>query len=150
MTSIGFGDITPLTKIEKAVSLFVMIIGASTYGSLFGAFVVIIDDLQAESKEKKEVIEALKQWIEVRKINKELKNRLLHYEMTLFNHHRDIKKFDVLDDLPLSLLKEVTMAYWEDLVHKVKLFELANSEFILDVVCHLKPNIYMPQDLICI
>jgi hyperpolarization activated cyclic nucleotide-gated potassium channel 2 len=45
MTSIGFGDIIPLTKIEKAVSLFVMIIGASTYGSLFGAFVVIIDEM---------------------------------------------------------------------------------------------------------
>jgi hypothetical protein len=79
MTSIGFGDITPLTKIEKAVSLFVMIIGASTYGSIFGAFVVIIDNLHEESKKRKEGLETLKRWIEVRKINKELKHRLLAY-----------------------------------------------------------------------
>jgi hypothetical protein len=85
MTSIGFGDITPLTKIEKAVSLFVMIIGASTYGSLFGAFVVIIDDLNEEKKEKQETLETLKRWIGVRKINKELKNRLINYTNTLAN-----------------------------------------------------------------
>jgi hypothetical protein len=48
MTSIGFGDITPITHIEKIFSLFVMILGASTYGSMFGSFVVIIDDLNAE------------------------------------------------------------------------------------------------------
>ena len=45
MTSIGFGDIIPLTNMEKIAALLVMIIGASTYGALFGSFVKIIDDL---------------------------------------------------------------------------------------------------------
>mgnify|MGYP002176941049 CR=1 FL=1 len=85
MTSIGFGDIIPITKIEKAVSLFVMIIGASTYGSLFGAFVVIIDDLNAEKKEKQEALESLTRWIEVRHINNELKNRLINYQLIMTN-----------------------------------------------------------------
>jgi hypothetical protein len=79
MTSIGFGDITPLTNTEKSVSLLVMIIGASTYGSLFGAFVVIIDELNAEKKEKEQAMETLKRWIEVRKINRGLKHRLINY-----------------------------------------------------------------------
>jgi hypothetical protein len=74
----------------------------------------------------------------------------LNYKTTLLNHHKEVKKFDVLSILPGSLLKEVAMTFWEDLVHKVKLFELANHDFVLDIVCKLQPNIYMQDDLICI
>jgi hypothetical protein len=51
MTSIGYGDIIPLTDAEKIFSLLIMIVGATTYASIFGAFVVIIDDLNAEDRE---------------------------------------------------------------------------------------------------
>ena len=44
MTSIGFGDMVPGTYIEKILALFVMILGASIYGDLFGRFVAIIDE----------------------------------------------------------------------------------------------------------
>ena len=57
MTSIGFGDILPLTNTEKLVALLVMIIGASTYGSLFGSFVAIIDDLKQEERENRQKLE---------------------------------------------------------------------------------------------
>lgn len=62
MTSIGFGDMTPLTDVEKITSLIVMIIGASTYAGIFGAFVVIIDNLQAEDRSKSQKIEEVRHW----------------------------------------------------------------------------------------
>ena len=43
MTSIGFGDMIPRTFREKLSALFVMILGASVYGDLFGTFVAIIE-----------------------------------------------------------------------------------------------------------
>jgi hypothetical protein len=48
MTGIGYGDIVPITNIEKLFSLLIMIVGATTYAGLFGAFVVIIEDLNKE------------------------------------------------------------------------------------------------------
>ena len=51
MTSIGYGDVIPLTDAEKLVSLLIMIIGATTYASLFGTFVNIIDELNSEERE---------------------------------------------------------------------------------------------------
>ena len=50
MTSIGYGDITPLTKVEKMFSLLVMIIGATTYASLFGSLVFILDKLNEQER----------------------------------------------------------------------------------------------------
>ena len=57
MTSIGYGDIYPETHLERFLSVFVMILGATTYGSLFGTFVVILDELSAEKRENKEMLE---------------------------------------------------------------------------------------------
>jgi hypothetical protein len=50
MTSIGYGDIYPKTDIERAFSLLVMILGATTYASLFGTFVVILDKLNENER----------------------------------------------------------------------------------------------------
>ena len=83
MTSIAYGDIVPLTKIEFIVCIFVMILGASTYGSIFGTFVVIIDDMNSERKEREETLETLKRWIEVRNLSKELRIKLINYIMRM-------------------------------------------------------------------
>jgi hyperpolarization activated cyclic nucleotide-gated potassium channel 2 len=57
MTSIGYGDIYPETDIERFISMFVMILGATMYGGLFGTFVVILDELSAEKRENRELLE---------------------------------------------------------------------------------------------
>jgi hypothetical protein len=40
--------------------MFVMILGATTYGSLFGTFVVLLDELGAEHRENRELQEQAK------------------------------------------------------------------------------------------
>lgn len=57
MTSIGFGDIVPLTDVEKGMALFVMILGASAYGGLFGTFVALIDSVYEHNRETNTKIE---------------------------------------------------------------------------------------------
>ena len=51
MTSIGYGDILPLTDYEKIVALFVMILGASVYGEIFGKFAASIKEFNKDSDE---------------------------------------------------------------------------------------------------
>ena len=79
MTSIGFGDMTPMTDVEKIISLIVMIIGASTYAGIFGAFVVIIDNIQAEEREKQQNIEEVRHWCQTRKLPSSYRKRMIHY-----------------------------------------------------------------------
>ena len=52
MTSIAYGDVIPLAKIEFLVCIAVMILGASTYGAVFGSFVAIINEANEEKNEK--------------------------------------------------------------------------------------------------
>ena len=56
MTSVGYGDIIPNTDVEKAFALLVMIVGATTYAGLFGAFAVIVHSLNAKELENRELL----------------------------------------------------------------------------------------------
>jgi NADH dehydrogenase/NADH:ubiquinone oxidoreductase subunit G len=103
MTSIGFGDITPLTDGEKGLSLFVMIIGASTYAGLFGTFVNIIDGLNAQKRELKGKVDQAKQWIRVRNLSDEIKTRLIAYYTIIEDKFSHIQKYSKIKRLSLSL-----------------------------------------------
>jgi hypothetical protein len=62
MTSIGYGDIYPLTDVERAFSLLIMIVGATTYGALFGTLAVIIDSMTEVERENRTLLSTTKQW----------------------------------------------------------------------------------------
>ena len=51
MTSIGYGDIFPMTNVERAMSLIVMICGATMYAGLFGTLEVLIDNIRYHERE---------------------------------------------------------------------------------------------------
>ena len=57
MTSNSYGDIIPLQIEEKVFSTFIMILGATVMGNLFGTFAAIIEEinyLKIENRKKKE------------------------------------------------------------------------------------------------
>ena len=45
MSSNSFGNIVPQTSAERVASIFIMIIGASVMGNLFGFFAAIIEEM---------------------------------------------------------------------------------------------------------
>jgi hypothetical protein len=148
MTSIGFGDIIPLTDVEKLFAVIIMIVGASTYGGIFGAFVVIIDDLKAEERELRSKLEETKQWVQLRHIRDALRARIYSYFATISQSYNYIQKYDLINSLPLSLKTELSMHFHEDLIQNVKLFELGDASFILSMVRSLKPKVYMAEDYV--
>jgi hyperpolarization activated cyclic nucleotide-gated potassium channel 2 len=79
MTSIGYGDIFPQTHVERAFALIVMIIGATTYASLFGTFVVILDSLNEDQRKNFQLLEQTKSWAKLRGITEDKIGRISHF-----------------------------------------------------------------------
>jgi hypothetical protein len=72
-------------------------------------------------------------------------NEYLSVVSTKYNY---LKKFDMINALPLSLKTEISMHFYEGLVQKVWLFELGDPSFILSILRHLRPAIFMFKDFI--
>lgn len=109
MTSIGYGDIYPLTNAERFTSLFVMIIGATTYASLFGTFVVIIDGINSESRENNMLLDKTLRWAKLRNLSERQLKKITHYYTFGRTTSGYIKSFKMLNNFPMQLKTEITM-----------------------------------------
>lgn len=148
MAGVGFGDIVPHTDLERFVTIVFMVIGASFYAEIFGQMVLVMHTIQQQSSEDTFNRQQALQWARERKLGTKIVERIQTYYSLVRIHYRHISNSAFLNQLPLSLRTEISMFLHEDLIQKVKLFELGDPSFILAVVRHLMPRIYMQEDFI--
>ena len=148
MAGVGFGDIVPHTDLERFVTIVLFVAGASFYAEIFGQMVLVMHTIQHQSSEDSFNRQQALQWARERKLGTKIVDRLQTYYSLVRIHYRHISNSAFLSQLPLSLRTEISMFLHEDLIQQVKLFELGDPSFILAVVRHLMPRIYMQEDVI--
>ena len=148
LTSIGFGDLLPATYSEKVMSILVMVIGASVYGAIFGSIVAILEELNYKEVETQQKLEAAKQWSKLRKLDQPLKSRVLTYYTIVRNKFSHLLECEFIEELPLSLRTEISLFMHKEMIPKVKLFELGDPAFMMGIVRHLRPKLFMAGDYI--
>ncbi|KAF0714357.1 hypothetical protein AaE_011592 [Aphanomyces astaci] len=70
MTTVGYGDITPKTKTELIIAMFVMIIGVSMFGYVIGNITSLVDNINASGRMQSQHITTLKEYVIVRNLPK--------------------------------------------------------------------------------
>ena len=148
MTGIGYGDIVPHTDLERFITIVVMLAGASFYAEIFGQMVLAMHTIQSQTVENTFNMQKATQWAKERRLGPAIMGRLHNYYSLVRQHYRHISNSAFLSQLPLSLRTEISMFLQEDLIQKVKIFELGDPSFILAIVRHLNPKIYMSEDYI--
>jgi hypothetical protein len=148
MTSIGYGDILPITNVEKLASLFIMIVGATTYAGLFGTFVVVIDGYYHEIRENQQLLEKTVRWAKLRNLSEANMAKILHYYNFARKTAGHINRYETFNNFPMSLKTEISMFIYEDLINNMTLFEVGDSSFIMGLVRYMKPRLYMKGDYV--
>jgi CRP-like cAMP-binding protein len=148
LCSAVMSDILPLNISERILSVFFMIIGGSVFGAVFGKIVTIMEKKSLRKVEKNQKLNTAKNWITMRKISSELKLRVLNYYNYASEKFGDVIQYEFLDELPLSLRTEISLYLHRDLIPKVKIFEFGDPGFMMGIVRHLKPKLYIAGDYI--
>jgi voltage-gated potassium channel len=148
MAGVGFGDIVPHTDLERFITIVFIVVGSSFYAEIFGQMVLAMHTIHQQSSEDSFNRQQALQWARERKLGTKIVERLQNYYTLVRIHYRHISNSAFLNQLPLSLRTEISMFLYEDLIQKVKLFELGDPSFILAVVRHLVPRIYMQEDFV--
>ena len=136
------------TLYEIGVCIFVMFIGAITYAYIFGRIVAILEKENLHQGSNRERLEMATAWSKQRNLTPELNRRLeIYYKIAREKFSTQIN-YKFIDDLPLSLKTEVSLFMFNDLVSKIKLFELGDPAFMMALIRYLKPRLYMIGDYI--
>eukprot|EP00931_Biecheleriopsis_adriatica_P082730 TRINITY_DN5617_c0_g2_i2.p1 TRINITY_DN5617_c0_g2~~TRINITY_DN5617_c0_g2_i2.p1 ORF type:complete len:752 (+),score=108.75 TRINITY_DN5617_c0_g2_i2:38-2293(+) len=92
LTTVGYGDVTPVSDGGRAFAMVAMAAGGAFYGYILGSITSVVSDLDVESRGYNERMEHLEAWLARHELPTVLNRRLRHH----FKKHLRVK--GVVDD----------------------------------------------------
>lgn len=148
LTTIGYGDRTPVGSVQTIFVTVIMLLGAAIYGFIIGNIANIIANIDVAKSQFRERVETVDTFLKYRNIPGDLQKRIHDYYDYLWESRRGYEESRLLEDLPQSLKTQVSFFLNQDIIEKVPLFKNATREFIRDIILNLKPVIYTPGDAV--
>jgi voltage-gated potassium channel len=148
LTTIGYGDITPVTNLQTIYVIIIEILGAGMYGFIIGNIANLIANIDIAKAQYKEKLEKINTFMKYRNLPAALQTRINEYYSYLWESRRGYDESSVLNDLPVSLQTQVSLYINKDIIAKVPIFKGATEAFIKEIILNLEPVVFTPGDTI--
>ncbi len=148
ITTVGYGDIVPVTLDQKVYAIFVMMLGVGIYAYLIGNIASLISSLDPVRANYMQQRERLGAFMQYRALPIPLRHRIQRYFDYVWDERLVSDESEVMQSLPPSLRDEVALFLKRDLIKNVPLFQSASDAFVRDVALNLKPFVALPGDFV--
>ncbi|EKJ85153.1 cyclic nucleotide-binding domain-containing protein [Leptospira meyeri] len=148
LTTIGYGDITPVTNSQTIYTMGVMILGVGIYGYVIGNIATLLSNLDISRVTFQEKLNTIDSFIKYKKLPPNLANRIRSYYVNLWENKHGIDETEIWNQLPSGIKIDVSMFLHNHLISVVPFFKNAPEELKREVVLELKPSFYMKGDVI--
>ena len=146
LTTVGYGDLTPETSLQKLYAIGVMLLGVGLYAFLIGNIASLVSNLDPLRVAHLEQRERLDAFVRYRALPLDLRRRIQSYHDYLWEQRLVVDEDAVLDQLPPSLRQAVALHLRRDLVEGVPLFQSAPDEFRREVALQMHSFVALPGD----
>ena len=149
MTSVGYGDIVPLTNIERYFTIFVQLLGAICTAVIFGnvgAALISHENALAKNSER---VQTINEILDFHDLPDDLLGRIKENINYMLIKHRGLDSSQMLNDLPGNLRTDLLAFSMGKDIQESHLFKKCKSQgFLRTIVSHIKPEAYCPDDVI--
>lgn len=143
LTTVGYGDIAPVTKAERMFCLVVMLFGVFMYSYTIGSLISIMASANERKNKLQKSLKALEELNKTITINKVLLGkvkRALRYESAKSTHHNQ----RLFSELPSNLSAELLLLLNQHLVQGLVFFHHRSPAFSARLIQSLRP-LYVPK-----
>ena len=149
VTTVGYGDLSCVTPIEKIFGLFMEIVGIIAYSfalSSISNYVKEKSDKSEEFFQKCQILEDIK--INYPNFSDDLYKRIYRYlKADVFDDKKDNKL--ILNSLPISLKNDLVYNMYKPIIDNFFFFKNFNNiDFIVSVILSFKPIIALRNDVL--
>ncbi|XP_061520442.1 potassium voltage-gated channel subfamily H member 8 [Phycodurus eques] len=145
LTSVGFGNVSANTDVEKIFSICVMLIGALMHALVFGNVTAIIQRMYSRWSQYHTRTKDLKDFIRVHHLPRSLKQRMLEYFQTTWSVNNGIDCNELLKDFPDELRSDITMHLNKEIL-ELSLFASASRGCLRSLSLHIKTTFCAPGE----
>lgn len=148
LTTIGETP-TPERDIEFLFVVVDFLIGVLIFATIVGNVGSMITNMNAARAEFQSKMDGVKQYMEFRKVTKELEQRVIKWFDYLWTNKKSLNEEEVLCSLPDKLKAEIAIHVHLDTLKRVALFQDCEPGLLVELVLKLKLQVFSPGDYIC-
>lgn len=149
LTTIGYGETTPVTNTQRIFALCVMLCGVAVYGYVIGNVASMLAKRDPAKAQYFENLDQLNAFIKYRRLPAETRRRIQDYYTHVWQERLGFDESQFLETLPSGLRREVEMHLKQQVLRRIPIFSSLPTEFVDAVALSLKPDIYVPGEFIC-
>lgn len=147
LSTVGFGDIVPLTQTEMIYTCIVMLIGAILYAVVVGNVMLVLANLNAPSQRHTEEIMKLVMYMRYRKFPSNLMKKVIDFTEAEWKRMRGYNEREIMAHLPESLQTEIARHLHAKMLSSVSFFKDSHSGFINAVVLAFHTAMLLPNTI---
>ena len=150
MTTVGYGDISSVTRSERVIACFGMLVGGFVFSAVIGTIGDVVAKRDLSKKAHAQKMEAVAAFIHDNQLPQE------HYkEMLGFFRKQRVVGYDrraLLNDMPFWLRKKILYHAYAEVIEKTPLFDVDDGTdaavFITELCSRLRPVSYPSGQMI--
>ncbi|KAI0980017.1 hypothetical protein GJ496_005538 [Pomphorhynchus laevis] len=148
LTSVGFGNVSPNTNLEKIFTIIVMLVGSLMYASIFGNVSAIIQRLYSGTARYHTQMLRVKEFIRFHNIPNPLKQRLEEYFQHAWSFTNGIDMNLVLKGFPDCLQADICIHLNKTLLQKYAAFKEMSDGCLRMLAIKFKTTHLPPGDIL--
>ncbi|KAG7464918.1 hypothetical protein MATL_G00170710 [Megalops atlanticus] len=139
----------PVRDEEYLFVVFDFLVGVLIFATIVGNVGSMISNMNATRAEFQARIDAIKHYMQFRKVSKELEARVIKWFDYLWTNKKAVDEQEVLKNLPNKLRAEIAINVHLETLKKVRIFQDCEAGLLVELVLKLRPQVFSPGDYIC-
>ena len=139
LTTVGYGDITPLTNTEKFFTMILMVFGVGYYSFVIGSLSSSIKNSDQTALAIKTKYQGFKEFSKIIQLSPDIVSRVKHFiKLNLYKTYTENNHIEViLKDLPSNLREDLMTFMNSDIVNKFDYFKEKPKNFVNGLINHM-------------
>lgn len=139
----------PVRDVEYLFVVADFLIGVLIFATIVGNVGAMISNMNASRAEFQAKIDSIKQYMQFRKVTKDLEARVVKWFDYLWTEQKTCDEKEVLKNLPDKLKAEIAINVHLETLRKVRIFQDCEAGLLVELVLKLQPQVFSPGDYIC-
>lgn len=146
LATVGYGETTPTTNLQRVFAIGVMLTGVAVYGYVIGNVAGMLARRDPAKTQYFENIDRLNNFSKHRDLPPALRARILDYYAYVWRRRLGFDESSFLGTLPPGLRRDVEMELKRHLLSRIPLFRGLSEAFMEEVALSLRPDVYVPGE----
>uniref|UniRef100_A0A8C2XE30 Cyclic nucleotide gated channel subunit alpha 3 n=1 Tax=Cyclopterus lumpus TaxID=8103 RepID=A0A8C2XE30_CYCLU len=139
----------PVRDVEYFFVVVDFLTGVLIFATIVGNVGAMISNMSAARVEFQSKIDSIKQYMQFRKVTKDLEVRVVKWFDYLWTEEKTCDEKQVLKNLPDKLKAEIAINVHLETLRKVRIFQDCEAGLLIELVLKLQPQVFSPGDYIC-